>query len=422
MEHARTAPGEPLRIDVALGERGYPIHIGAGLLDRAGELLRPHLPGGRVLVVADATVAGLHGGRLLAALAAAGFTATMAPFPAGEPSKTLDQADRLWQACAGARIDRQDAVIGFGGGVSGDLAGFVAACWMRGVRFAQIPTTLLAMVDSSVGGKTGVNSAAGKNLIGAFKQPVAVVADPALLASMDPRAYRAGLAEVLKYGVINDAGFLAWQEAHAAGLAAGDPAAVAHAVAESCRIKAWYVAEDEFENGVRAHLNYGHTFGHALERDTGYQVYHHGEAIGIGMRMAAELARELGLLEEDALIARQDRLLAAYGLPLTHPSAAPFADATRLADHCRLDKKVANGRMRFILPRRAGAVAIDATDAVQAVACAFASAFAAADDRAAAEIALMRDDFGAARQQALAGTIAAARKQLAEAERKRAQP
>jgi 3-dehydroquinate synthase len=406
-------------ITVDLGDRSYPIHIGPGLLDQAGALLRPSLPGGRALVVADATVTALHGKRLEASLIAAGFTPTFADFPAGEPSKTLDQADICWQACAAAKIDRQDAIIGFGGGVSGDLAGFVAACWMRGIRFAQIPTTLLAMVDSSVGGKTGVNSAAGKNLIGAFKQPVAVIIDPALVSTMEPRAYRAGLAEVLKYGVINDPDFLAWQEANAAALANGDPAAVAHAVAESCRIKAWYVREDEFEQGVRAHLNYGHTFGHALERDTSYKAYHHGEAIGIGMRMAANLAQHLGLLTDSTLAARQDALLAAYRLPLTHPSASPFADATRLAGHCRLDKKVANGRMRFILPRRVGVVAVDEIDDLPATATAFASAFAVDEPRAAAELARMRDDFAGARQQSLSDTISAAREQLAAAERKR---
>lgn len=365
---------DPRTVRVALGERSYDIHIAAGALDRAGALLRPHLRG-KALVVADATVARLHGERLAASLAAAGIAATVAAFPAGEPSKTVATAETMWRACAEARIGRDDAVIGFGGGVSGDLAGFVAACWMRGVAFAQIPTTLLAMVDSSVGGKTGVNSAAGKNLVGAFKQPVAVVIDPALVASMDRREYRAGLAEVLKYGIINDPAFLAWQETHAEALEAGEPAAVAHAVAESCRIKAWYVGEDETEQGVRAHLNYGHTFGHALERHTGYRTYLHGEAVGIGMRMAAVLAGRLGLLDDDGLARRQDALLARYRLPAEHAGSPTTVPA--LVAACGLDKKVAGGRMRFVLPRRTGTVETVPVDDAEAVAAAFAAAIRA---------------------------------------------
>ena len=342
-------------VPVALGDRSYDIAIEPGALDRAGALLKPHLLGGKALVVADETVAGVHGARLSASLAAAGIQATIATFPAGEPSKSLATAERMWAACADAKIDRTDCVIGFGGGVSGDLAGFVAACWMRGVRFAQIPTTLLAMVDSSVGGKTGVNSAAGKNLVGAFKQPVAVVIDPALVSTMDRREYRAGLAEILKYGVIRDADFFRWQETFADELERGAPDALAHAVAESCRIKAWYVAEDETEQGVRAHLNYGHTFGHALERETRYQRYLHGEAVGIGMRMAAELARRTGLLPDGTLAARQDNLLKRFRLPLVHTAKDMEAAANALTAACGLDKKVAKGRTRFVLPTRLGA-------------------------------------------------------------------
>lgn len=342
-------------VPVALGDRSYDIAIEPGALDRAGALLKPHLVGGKALVVADETVAGVHGARLSASLAAAGIQATIATFPAGEPSKSLATAERMWAACADAKIDRTDCVIGFGGGVSGDLAGFVAACWMRGVRFAQIPTTLLAMVDSSVGGKTGVNSAAGKNLVGAFKQPVAVVIDPALVSTMDRREYRAGLAEILKYGVIRDADFFRWQETFADDLERGAPDALAHAVAESCRIKAWYVAEDETEQGVRAHLNYGHTFGHALERETRYERYLHGEAVGIGMRMAAELARRTGLLPDGELAARQDNLLKRFRLPLVHTARDVQATADALTAACGLDKKVAKGRTRFVLPTRLGA-------------------------------------------------------------------
>ena len=362
------------QVRVELGERSYPIHIGAGLLTEAGVLMRPTLAGGRVLVVADATVARLHGERLLASLSAAGIAAEVATFAAGEPNKSLTTADALWQACAKHRIDRTGAIIALGGGVSGDLAGFVAAGWMRGIGFAQVPTTLLAMVDSSVGGKTGVNSAAGKNLIGAFKQPSCVVIDPTVLTTMDRREYRAGLAEVLKYGVIRDPAFLAWQETNADALAAGAPAAVTHAVAESCRIKAWYVAEDETEQGVRAHLNYGHTFGHALERETKYTQYLHGEAVGIGMRMAADLAKRLGMLTDAMLIPRQDALLAKFGLPTSHKAADAAALAKVLTEHCGLDKKVAAGRMRFVVPTRMGEVVTKEIADQDAVTAAFGSA------------------------------------------------
>lgn len=357
-------------LHVDLGARSYPIHIGAGLLDRVGELIAPALAGGRALVVADATVARLHGARLLAALAAAGIDAALASFPAGEPSKTLATAEAMWAACARERIDRSGCVIGFGGGVSGDLAGFVAACWMRGVRFVQVPTTLLAMVDSAVGGKTGVDTAAGKNLIGAFCQPAAVVADPALLATMDGREYRAGLAEVVKYGVIRDPALLAWLEANAEALRAGEPAAVAHAVHESCRIKAWYVKEDEFERGVRAELNYGHTFGHAVEVEAGYAAWLHGEAVAIGMRMACELSRRLGVLRDAALPARLDALLARLGLPLAH-APRDAGEVARLVARTALDKKSAKGRVRFVLPVEPGRMEIRPVDDAEAVAAAF---------------------------------------------------
>ncbi len=370
-------PSHPLTVSVALKERSYPIHIAPGLLAEAGALIRPLLRSPRVLVVADETVDRLHGPALHKALQRHGIASESAVFPPGETSKSLETADRLWRRCAELRIDRGDTVIAFGGGVSGDLAGFVAACWMRGVALVQIPTTLLAMVDSSVGGKTGVNSPAGKNLIGAFKQPACVLIDPGLLTTMEGREYRAGLAEVLKYGVIRDAGFFAWQEAHAEELARAEPAAVGHAVAECCRIKAWYVGEDETEQGVRAELNYGHTFGHALERDTGYRTFLHGEAVGIGMRMAAELSRRLGLLPDGGLAERQDALLARYHLPLAHQVGDAGAAATRLAGHCRLDKKVAGGQLRFILPTRLGEVRQQPVDDAGVVAAAFASALTA---------------------------------------------
>ena len=272
-------------VKVDLDARSYPIHIAPGILAEAGRLIRPHLKSNHVLVISDETVANLHGQAMLDSLKAGGFHPEISVFPPGEPSKNLETAGKLWEACAASRIDRGDAIIAFGGGVTGDLAGFVAACWMRGVTLVQIPTSLMAMVDSGVGGKTGVNSAAGKNLIGAFKQPVCVVIDPNLVATMPDREYRAGLAEVLKYGVIRDPAFLAWQEEHAEEMVNADPSSVAHAVAASCHLKAIYVVEDETEQGPRAQLNYGHTFAHAIERQTGYKTYLHGEAVGIGMRM-----------------------------------------------------------------------------------------------------------------------------------------
>ncbi len=366
----------PHRVDVAVRDRSYPILISPGILDDVGETLTGMLPSRTVLVIADQTVAALYGRRLRDSLERRGLRMALETVPSGEASKSLAHAERLWNAAASLRIDRSDTVLAFGGGVCGDLAGFVAACWMRGIRFVQVPTTLLAMVDSSVGGKTGLNSAAGKNLIGAFKQPECVLIDPELLASMEPREYRAGLAEVVKYGVIRDPAFFHWQEAHAEALAGRDPAAVAHAVALSCRIKAAYVAEDEFEQGVRAHLNYGHTFGHALERETLYQRYLHGEAVAIGMRMAATLAQQLGMLEDEKLPARQDALLQAFQLPLTHQAAEPQAVARRLAEHCHLDKKVAHGRTRFVLPRRLGSVAMREAPDEDSVVAAFASAIA----------------------------------------------
>jgi len=343
-------------VAVDLGPQSYPIYIRPGALAEAGELIKPHLTSTSVLVVSDAQVAARYAGDLVASLARAGITARVETFPAGEPAKTLATADALWTACGRARLSRQDAIIALGGGVTGDLAGFVAAGWMRGVPFIQIPTSLLAMVDSSVGGKTGVNSAAGKNLIGAFKQPQCVLIDPTLCASMDPREYRAGLAEVLKYGVIKDASFFAWQETNAERLLAVEPEAVAQAVTVSCRIKADYVHRDPFERDVRAELNYGHTFGHAIERETLYRRWLHGEAVAIGMRMAAELARRLGVLVDADLPQRQDALLARYHLPVAHRSADADAEAARLVDHCRLDKKAAGGATRFVLPLRLGEV------------------------------------------------------------------
>lgn len=365
-------------INVELGERRYPIHIQPGLLAKCGALLSDALQGAAALVVADEQVAALYGDTVLQQLRQHNQRVELVTFPAGETEKSLANAERLWQACAEHAIDRSATLIALGGGVTGDLCGFVAACWMRGIRFIQIPTSLLAMVDSSVGGKTGINSSAGKNLIGAFKQPACVLIDPALIQSMDQREYRSGLAEVLKYGIIYDADFLSWQEQNAAALGNGDAAALSHAVAESCRIKAHYVSNDEEERGIRAHLNYGHTFGHALERHTQYQQYLHGEAVGIGMRMAADLSERLGLLKDDRLKQRQNDLLSAYQLPLNHSCDDIQQTAQTLSSYCSLDKKVSKGQTRFVLVKTCGVLELVAAPDPELVAAAFASALESA--------------------------------------------
>ena len=360
-------------LTVELGARRYPIHIEAGLLDRLGTELLPLAKDARILVVADQNVAGLYGPRVMASLTHAGLQAALVAFPAGEAHKSIASAEQLWRACAHHRLDRGGLIVALGGGVTGDLAGFVAATWMRGIRLVQVPTTLLAMVDSSVGGKTGVDLPEGKNLVGAIKQPIAVFIDPSVLASLAQREIRAGLVEVLKYGVIRQSAFLDWQEQHAAALLSLDPEAIAYAVKTSCTIKAWYVQNDEEERGVRAELNYGHTFGHALEVDGAYADLLHGEAIAVGMRMAAFLARSTGVLQDSKLIARQDALLRAYGLNLQCQVPDSVEAAThRLAAHCRLDKKVQAGSVRFILPVKAGEVVIRRDLPTQAILDAFA--------------------------------------------------
>jgi len=338
-------------VDVALGTRSYPIHIGPGLLGD-GARWRTAIPGRHVLVVSNTTVAPLYLARVLAGLD--GMVHATEILADGEQHKTLDNVARVLDALARLGASRDATVIALGGGVIGDLAGFAAACWMRGVHFVQMPTTLLAMVDSSVGGKTGVNLPAGKNLVGAFHQPRAVVIDTTTLDTLPPREYRAGLAEVLKYGAIGDAGLFAWLEAHADALLAREPDALIHAIAASCRHKAAVVARDEREDGERALLNFGHTFGHALETEAGYGTLLHGEAVGIGMLLAAQLSARLGRAP-DADAQRLHALLIRFGLPTRLP---PGIDAARLVEHMRLDKKVLDGHLRLILWRALGAADI----------------------------------------------------------------
>lgn len=350
---------DPLHtIEVALGARSYRIVIGAGLL-RDPTRLAAELRGRHVLTVSNAVVAPLYLERVERSLV--GRTHAALVLPDGEAHKTLASAERVFEALAAFRASRDATVIALGGGVVGDLAGFAAACWMRGVAYVQVPTTLLAMVDSSIGGKTAVNLAAGKNLIGAFHQPRAVLIDTDTLATLPGRELRAGLAEVVKYGAIGDPEFFAWMEARAAALLAREPGALGHAIATSCRHKAGIVMRDEREDGERALLNFGHTFGHAIESATAYTALRHGEAVAIGMACAAALSTRLGMAragDADRLVA----LLQAMGLPTEIPADL---DPAVLLDHMRLDKKAAGGRLRLILWRGIGQAEIveDVADA-----------------------------------------------------------
>jgi 3-dehydroquinate synthase len=350
-------------IDVALGERAYPIHIGRGLLDDA-TLWQAVRRGGHVLVVSNDVVAPRYLGRVRAALGD-GTHASLV-LADGEAHKTLASAERIFDSLAALGATRDATVVALGGGVIGDVAGFAAACWMRGIDLVQVPTTLLAMADSAVGGKTAVNLAAGKNLVGAFHQPRAVIADTATLATLPAREFRAGLAEIVKYGAIGDAAFFAWLEAHADALLARDEAALEHAIATSCAHKAAIVARDERESGERALLNFGHTFAHAIEVEAGYGTLLHGEAVAIGMVLAARLSASLGrATPEDA--ERLAALLDAFGLPTRLP---PALDADALLRHMRLDKKNLGTQVRLILWRgigRAEIVADVPADALRAV-------------------------------------------------------
>jgi 3-dehydroquinate synthase len=333
-------------VGVELGARAYEVHVGTGLLDTTD--LAAQVPGRHAFIVTDANVAPLYLGKVQALLA--GKSVQTAVLPAGEQEKTLARFSELMVALAAQGASRDVTVIALGGGVVGDLAGFAAACWMRGVRFVQLPTTLLAMVDSSVGGKTAVDLPSGKNLVGAFHQPAIVVADTTTLDSLPDRELRAGLAEVVKYGAIVDADFFAWLEAHADALLARDAASLEHAIAVSCRHKAGIVVRDETEQGERMLLNFGHSFGHAIETEQGYGSLIHGEAVAIGMVLAAKLSAQLGR----APVADADRLqalLERFGLPTSIPENLG-ADA--LLQRMRLDKKALSGALRLILWRGIG--------------------------------------------------------------------
>ncbi|MEQ8965718.1 MAG: 3-dehydroquinate synthase [Azospirillaceae bacterium] len=342
-------------VPVELGARRYEIRIGPGLIDRAGALMRPVLPRPRVIVIADERVRALHGDRLARALAEADIRADVLPVPPGEASKSFDRLGALLDALLGLGIERGDTVVAFGGGVIGDLAGVTAALALRGLPFVQIPTSLLAQVDSAVGGKTGVNSRHGKNLIGAFHQPRLVLSDTAVLDSLSARELRAGYAEIVKYGAIDRPAFFDWLESEGRAVIDGDTAARIHAIAESCRAKAEVVAADERESGRRALLNLGHTFGHALEAETGYSDrLLHGEGVALGMVLAFTLSARLGLCPP-ADAERVAAHLAAVGLPtgLDAIGLGPD-DAEALIAHMTRDKKVADGRTTFVLARGIG--------------------------------------------------------------------
>ncbi|HQT30364.1 MAG TPA: 3-dehydroquinate synthase [Thiobacillus sp.] len=335
-------------LTVDLGDRSYPIHIGPGLLDQP-ELILPHLAQKRVMVVTNTTVAPLYLARLTATLARGGVAATSVVLPDGEAYKNWETLNLIFDALLTQRAERKTTLIALGGGVIGDMTGFAAACYQRGMPFIQIPTTLLSQVDSSVGGKTGINHPLGKNMIGAFYQPQVVLADTDTLKTLPAREVSAGLAEIIKYGLIWDVEFLGWLEANMDKLRALDAQAIAHAIHRSCEIKAQVVSQDEREGGIRAILNLGHTFGHAIETGMGYGNWLHGEAVGAGMVMAAEASRRMGWLSE-ADVERSRALIRAAGLP----DVAPDLGADTWLDYMGHDKKVEFGKLRFVLLKRLG--------------------------------------------------------------------
>ncbi len=343
------------RLTVGLGARSYDIQIGPGLLDSLAAALQPFLKRPRVLVISDETVSGLYRARVEADLQAAGLEVGWVAVPAGEASKSYACFAQVCDAALAFGMERSDLIVAFGGGVVGDLAGYVAASLLRGLDFVQVPTSLLAQVDSSVGGKTGINSPHGKNLVGAFHQPKAVLIDIDLLKTLSDRELRAGFAEVIKYGLIDQPDFYDWLEANFDRVLARDPEALSHAIYRSCQAKADTVAADETEKGRRALLNLGHTFAHALEAEAGYDGrLLHGEAVAIGLGMAHDLSARLGLIDPQD-VARVQGFVAKAGLPTSpaYPSnQAP--SVARMITHMRKDKKASAGQMTFIVTRALG--------------------------------------------------------------------
>ncbi len=345
---------------VELGDRGYPILIGQNILDRLPELLKGTDARGAVGIVTDTHVGPLHCAKIESIVSSAGFRPVTVSLPPGEMQKRLDRIEEITGAFLNGGLDRSSAIVALGGGVVGDVAGFAAAVYMRGVPYIQVPTTVVAQVDSSVGGKTAVNHTLSKNVIGAFHQPSGVLIDLALLRSLPDRELRGGLAEVIKHGIIADAALFEYMEAHAESILNKDLAALHYPVKRSCEIKAAIVSADERELGERANLNYGHTFGHAIETISEYGRFIHGEAIAIGMNCAGHLARALGLVD-DTFVERQRRCLAAYGLPVTWPELP--VDGALAA--MKRDKKVRVGTMKFIVADRIGHV-VQRTDVTEA--------------------------------------------------------
>jgi 3-dehydroquinate synthase len=329
-------------LQVELGERSYPIYIGAGLLDDP-ELLSRHIPSGSAVVVSNETVAPLYLNRVERHLSDCRSASIV--LPDGEAYKTVETLDRIYTALLEGRFDRGTTLIALGGGVIGDITGFAAASYQRGIHFIQVPTTLLAQVDSSVGGKTGVNHPLGKNMIGAFYQPRCVIIDIDTLGTLPDRELSAGIAEVIKYGLLGDAPFFDWLESNLELLLARDAEALTHAIRRSCENKARIVAADERESGQRALLNLGHTFGHAIETGMGYGAWLHGEAVGCGMVLAAELSARLGWLDHNA-VARVRSLVARARLPVAPPDVL---DVDRFLELMSVDKKVVDGTLRLVL-------------------------------------------------------------------------
>ncbi|TWT91162.1 3-dehydroquinate synthase [Stieleria varia] len=348
------ASGRRASITVELAERSYPIEIGTGITGELADVLRQEVGDlSHALVIADESIQTHWADPIIECLSSIdNVRVNNTNVPSGETTKSVEHLSRLWDWLLSSGADRRSVLFAIGGGVVGDLAGFAAASFTRGIRFVQIPTTLLAMVDSSVGGKTGINLSGGKNMVGAFWQPELVWIDTACLQTMGERDYLSGLAEVVKYGVIEDAEFFDWLCKNAASLLARDHAALQHAVTRSCQSKARVVRDDEREtSGRRAILNYGHTFAHAIEATAGYGAILHGEAVSIGMQMAASLAIDMGLCDE-SLLTRQTELLTACGLPVQFADA----DADKMLPVMMRDKKVAHGKLRFILPTDIGNV------------------------------------------------------------------
>lgn len=335
-------------LSLALGARSYPIYIGAGLLARP-ELLLEKLPQKKTAIITNATVAPLYLAPLRSALESRGVSVAGITVPDGEEHKTWGTLNHIFDALIEHRCERGTTLIALGGGVIGDLAGFAAAVYLRGVPYIQVPTTLLAQVDSAVGGKTAINHPLGKNMIGAFYQPLVVVSDTDTLATLPERELAAGLAEVIKYGLIRDRPFFEWLEANMARLVRREPEALAYAIERSCANKAEVVARDELEGGPRALLNFGHTFGHAIEAGAGYGAWLHGEAVATGMLLAAKLSQRLGLIAARD-VGRIGALLKAAGLPLDPPALG----LTRYLELMGHDKKVAGGRIHFVLLKRIG--------------------------------------------------------------------